>query len=657
MKIPWFKALALFVLVVGLTPAAAAQQCGYGTYPSFSAIDGQNPSQTAINTANNVYVGPSRLQVEHLTFGDGSISVNDISDSHYSGEAGIRLGHRSGDTASEADRIQTTLYFRNPDNLAQYLPVTNLTFRLHDIDAGDRVRVNVYDQNGNLITLTGVMYSLYANTTVSYAGSNLFQSSSTDAPSGGRRGTVDINLAGRQVSRIEFRYWDTNSAGTYTIAQMFGCSVPVTLYKVTRSAAGGPFGFTLTNTTRNTGSTVTTSAAGAPAQVDGDTAAGMQAFTVDTPGTAITINESTLQTGWSLVDATCTNAAGNTVGSRSGTVYTIPAASTAAGAALTCTFTNSRTTLRLQKALPGGRVQAADQFVLAIAGTGAPASVTTAGSGATATGMVTHATATAGSTYTLSETAAGGALLASYTTTYRCTNTRPGGQTPSGGGTGFSVVPVAGDDLTCTFSNAARPRVTVRKTSLNGTGSFTFSGSNGIASQTLVTSTAGTPAAGAVQMLAAANTVTTITEGVPPANYVLTDIVCTGLSAGGTATPDLVARQVVLNAVATAAGANVVCTFTNTLQQTDVRVQKTATPNPVPRGGVVTYTIVVTNDGPAAAHGAVLTDAPGTCLDCTVPSSTLACMATGSAACSASTVPVSTLLASGMTIPALPAGG
>ncbi|MCR6663117.1 MAG: DUF11 domain-containing protein [Luteimonas sp.] len=453
-KANWMLTLVALLLLAALQPAHA-QQCTFGTYRPFAAINGQSPSQTAVNN-NNVYVGSSRLQVSHQTFGSGSINTNDISQSHYTGEPGIRIGH-SGNANSYNNRIETTLNFRDPQNMAQFLPVTNLTFRLHDVDAGDNVTVDAYDQNGMLIPLTTAIYSFDGSSGspyVSYAGGNRFTSSSNDASSNGRRGTVNLNFAGYQVRLIVFRYYDVNSNGTYTIAEMFGCNVPITLFKTTNGSAGGSFGFTLTNTTRNTGATVTTTAAGTPTQVDGNTSAGMQPFTVSTPGTAVTINESSLPSGWSLVGATCTDAGGAVVGSRSGNVYTLPALATRSGQALTCTFTNSRTNLRLQKALPNGRVLAGDQFALSIAGPGAPAAVTTTGSGTTAAGMVTHTTATAGSVYTLSEAAVGTTVLANYATTWSCTNTRPGGQTPSGSGTSFSVTPVAGDDLTCTFTNA-----------------------------------------------------------------------------------------------------------------------------------------------------------------------------------------------------------
>lgn len=132
-----------------------------------------------------------------------------------------------------------------------------------------------------------------------------------------------------------------------------------------------------------------------------------------------------------------------------------------------CSFTNTgRASLRLEKALPFGRRNPGDQFTLAIAGPGVPAAVTTTGAGRTATGTVAVATATVGSAYTFTETAAAGASLGDYGSSWRCTNTRPDGQTPGGSGTSFSVTPQAGDDLTCTLRNSVRPAadLQVRKT-------------------------------------------------------------------------------------------------------------------------------------------------------------------------------------------------
>ena len=124
------------------------------------------------------------------------------------------------------------------------------------------------------------------------------------------------------------------------------------------------------------------------------------------------------------------------------------------------------------------------------------------------------------------------------------------------------------------------------------------------------------------------------------------------------ALPDLVeARTVALDAAATAPGSDIVCTFTNTLQQTDIQVVKTASPDPVVTGGVVSYQIVVSNNGPQAVTDVLLTDVAGAGQDCTTPSTTATCLAAGGASWPSPTVPVGSLLGAGVTIPTLPVGG
>jgi uncharacterized repeat protein (TIGR01451 family) len=331
----------------------------------------------------------------------------------------------------------------------------------------------------------------------------------------------------------------------------------LTLRKTTLGGAGGPFGFTLTNTVQTTG-TVTTSAANTPTQVDGDTGtAGTQVFTIAAPTTAVTINEGSLPAGWSLSGATCVNAASATVGSLSGSTYTITGAEVGASIAFTCTFTNDRLPiLRLQKALPNGRFNAGDQFTLSIAGTGGPASVTTTGAGNTATGVATLNPGAVGASYTFSEAGASGANLANYATIYACTNALGGGQTPSGSGTTFNVTAAVGDDLTCTFTNTRNAAADLRLSKTN------TPGQNGEVDQVA-----------------------------------------------------------------------------------DTVVSGTAT----------TYTITVTNLGPDAANGAVVTDPAPTNLTC----ATATCAASGGAACPVPTgaALVTALQGAGATVPTLPNGG
>jgi uncharacterized repeat protein (TIGR01451 family) len=251
----------------------------------------------------------------------------------------------------------------------------------------------------------------------------------------------------------------------------FTVSRRLILRKTTLGGVGGAFGFSLTNTVQASGS-VSTSVVNTPTTVDGNTgSASTLAYTITSPTTAVTINENSLPAGWQLTGATCVNNASTTVGSLSGSTYTLTGAEIAASVSFTCTFTNTRLpSLRVQKALPNGRFSASDQFTLSITGTGGPASVTTTGSGTTATGIATLSPGALGAAYTFSETAAAGANLANYQTTYACTNALSGGQTPSGTASSFNLTAVAGDDLTCTFTNTRNSQADLRLTKTNTPG-------------------------------------------------------------------------------------------------------------------------------------------------------------------------------------------
>ncbi|HNA34439.1 MAG TPA: hypothetical protein PL106_15025, partial [Flavobacteriales bacterium] len=257
-----------------------------------------------------------------------------------------------------------------------------------------------------------------------------------------------------------------HASGT-TVQQSIGlgqyswCLPRATLTLRKTSVGGtGTFGFALTNTTQTTG-TITTTAAGTPQQVDGDTSAsGTQAYLVNTIGTAITINENSLPSGWSLTGATCTNAAGSTVGSLSGSTYTIPAGNVTNGEAFTCTFTNTRSpTLQLAKAW-GPNSSAGDSATIG-ATTGGSANTspfstpggTNANSGAAVNIQV-------GNTITLpAET---GTNIGNYNTVLSCTAN--GGATANAlSGTNGQVSNTlligagdAGKAIVCTYTNTRR---------------------------------------------------------------------------------------------------------------------------------------------------------------------------------------------------------
>lgn len=142
----------------------------------------------------------------------------------------------------------------------------------------------------------------------------------------------------------------------------------VSLNKVTRVVAGGPFGFGLTNTTQASG-TITTTVADTPAQVDGDasSAGTVEPFTVSTFGTDVVITENSLPTGWLLDDVVCTSS-GTPVGNRSGNAYTIPGSLIdASGESFVCTFTNMPTVnLRIDKAANPATLRSGDDVTYTI---------------------------------------------------------------------------------------------------------------------------------------------------------------------------------------------------------------------------------------------------------------------------------------------------
>lgn len=116
---------------------------------------------------------------------------------------------------------------------------------------------------------------------------------------------------------------------------------------------------------------------------------------------------------------------------------------------------------------------------------------------------------------------------------------------------------------TATDTDGAAPSLTLTKISLGGVRAFTFTGNNGWTSQTLTTVAPGTGVTGDTQALANPGVATTITETMPP-GFVLDSVTCTGMGAGGTVTTG--SNSFTLNAAAVAAGSNIACTVTNSVQ-------------------------------------------------------------------------------------------
>ncbi|MBS0225590.1 MAG: hypothetical protein JSS25_04520 [Proteobacteria bacterium] len=319
--------------------------------------------------------------------------------------------------------------------------------------------------------------------------------------------------------------------------------------------------------------------------------------------------------------------------------------------------------ITLNKVIGSPRINAADQFTIEIgttAGGGTVATATTSGS-ATGQQASTSFATTTGTTYHVREIMAAGSssVITAYTAAISCTKNGTA-FTPTAEGTASQrrwSLGAAGatDQVVCTITNTsnAKPTVTVNKVSIGGTGTFAFSGSNGIVSRNITTTGDSVPAAGPADTLTAASTSTTVTEGAPPAGWTLQSISCSGLGSGGTATPNIAARTVTLDAAATANGSAIICTFTNRKLTADLSIIKTNGATSVVSGSTTTYTIRVTNNsGADTATGAMLRDPAVVGL---TKIGAPVCSATPGQ-CTAGTTPTNAQLESGYALPALAAG-
>ena len=155
---------------------------------------------------------------------------------------------------------------------------------------------------------------------------------------------------------------------------------------------------------------------------------------------------------------------------------------------------------------------------------------TTSGAGASAsTGATTLAP---GTTYTLGEVMTGGSAsaLSDYAGSIACTNAASGSSTtlPSGTGQSFTIIPAAGDAISCTLTNTAMPRVNLAKTIASRVvagDQFTVSITHGATTDaSAATSGAGTTAATGAQGLVAGTTYT-LSESVTGGSSTLTDYI------------------------------------------------------------------------------------------------------------------------------------
>lgn len=166
---------------------------------------------------NQIKIGTNRLHLINTTAlsNQSLFSTNVISDDHYAGEVGIKIGHSKSSGLTYAERITSTLIFDNP--------MSFLKFTINDIDLGDNVIINAYDENGVLINLGTSNFFIHNVANITRTGNRFYPSSATfESFNLTREGTVDINFNDKKVSKVVFEFYDTISTGSYSISKISG---------------------------------------------------------------------------------------------------------------------------------------------------------------------------------------------------------------------------------------------------------------------------------------------------------------------------------------------------------------------------------------------------------------------------------------------------
>jgi uncharacterized repeat protein (TIGR01451 family) len=205
--------------------------------------------------------------------------------------------------------------------------------------------------------------------------------------------------------------------------------------------------------------------------------------------------------------------------------------------------------------------------------------------------------------HTITESGNGDTSLADYASTWSCSNEQ------SGTGTSIDLNELAfGDNVTCTFTNTRLATLVVVKQVDNSNGG----GSKGPGDFTIHVTAAGLELPGSP---AAGSSTGTTYSGLMPGTYKVGEDAVSGYSLTSI-TGCLADGSVVLEA-----GQTVTCTLTNTsaappppppppppAPKIDLAITKTGAPNPATVGNQITWTMIVTNNGPNGATGVTVAD-------------------------------------------------
>ncbi|MEL7341735.1 MAG: hypothetical protein AAGM67_14740, partial [Bacteroidota bacterium] len=165
--------------------------CAADELLDLASLSGSNDPVTSINNAN--------LSLDGATVSMSPVSVNgaailndyELNDVHFSGSHGPKIGILN--SADINDYVRFALEFDQE--------VSDLSFRVHDLDDEDQLVINAFRGN-TLYTFELADFTTYG--CVGYAGNNLFQSSCGNVGANNLSATIDLVLP-VPVTRLEFR--------------------------------------------------------------------------------------------------------------------------------------------------------------------------------------------------------------------------------------------------------------------------------------------------------------------------------------------------------------------------------------------------------------------------------------------------------------------
>ena len=291
------------------------------------------------------------------------------------------------------------------------------------------------------------------------------------------------------------------------------------------------------------------------------------------PGT-YTVTEN-VPSGWLLTGLSCDDGGDSTAAGATATIRVQP------GETVTCTWTDTnRGAIVVKKQTIGGF----GTFSFTADGGVTVPNVTTT---ATANPKSSAPIAVNPGTYHVNEVVPAGWDL----TGLSCDD---GGDSTGAGGTAtIRVQP--GETVTCTWTNTKRGTIVIRKNSIFGTGTFSFTADNGLTVPDITTTTAGTPKASpALPVVPGTYDVTESQK----TDWTLTDLDCDdsdSTDSGATAT------------IRVAAGETVTCTFENTRVRKADLALTIVVPTNAGIGLPYTNGLKVTNNGPDTSPGFTVT--------------------------------------------------